>query len=163
MDLILWRHAEAQDHPDSLAGRQGDAQDLARVLTARGEKHATRMAAWLDWQLPHSTRILCSPAQRTEQTALALGRPFKLCDELAPGADPLTVLALVQWPKARAPVLVVGHQPMLGQVIARLLGLAEPACPVKKGSVWWLHQRERGGVPQTVLLTVQTPGLTSRA
>jgi phosphohistidine phosphatase len=30
---------------------------------------------------------------------------------------------------------------------------------VKKGAVWWLHQRERDGVVQTVLLTVQTPEL----
>jgi phosphohistidine phosphatase len=159
MNLILWRHAEAQEHPDPLAGRQGDAQDLARVLSARGEKHAARMAAWLDRQLPNGTRILASPARRTEQTVLALDRKFKLRDELAPGADPQALLELVQWPNAKAPVLVVGHQPALGQVIARLLGLADDACPVKKGAVWWLHQRERNGVTQTVLLTVQTPEL----
>jgi len=159
MNLILWRHAEAQEHADPLAGRQGDAQDLARVLTARGEKHAARMAAWLNRQLPSGTRILSSPARRTEQTVLALDRKFKLRDELGPGADPLALLDLVQWPNAKAPVLVVGHQPTLGQVIAKLLGLAEEACPVKKGAVWWLHQRERDGVVQTVLLTVQTPEL----
>jgi phosphohistidine phosphatase len=129
------------------------------VLTARGEKHAARMAAWLNRQLPNGTRILSSPARRTEQTVLALDRKFKLRDELAPGADPLALLDLVQWPNAKAPVLVVGHQPTLGQVIAKLLGLAEEACPVKKGAVWWLHQRERDGVVQTVLLTVQTPEL----
>ena len=159
MHLILWRHAEAQEHPDPIAGRQGDAQDLARALTARGEKHAARMAAWLNRQLPNGTRILASPARRTEQTVLALDRKFKLRDELGPGADPLALLDLVQWPNAKAPVLVVGHQPTLGQVIAHLLGLVEDACPVKKGAVWWLHQRERDGVVQTVLLTVQTPEL----
>jgi phosphohistidine phosphatase len=88
-----------------------------------------------------------------------LDRKFKLRDELAPGADPLALLDLVHWPHAKAPVLVVGHQPTLGQVIAKLLGLAEDTCPVKKGAVWWLHQRERDGVAQTVLLTVQTPEL----
>lgn len=162
MNLILWRHAEAHDHPNPLAGRQGDAQDVARPLTPRGEKHALRMAMWLNRQLPDGTLILSSPALRTEQTALALERKFKLCSELAPGADPLALLALVQWPNARSPVLVVGHQPTLGRVIARLLGLAADACPVKKGAVWWLHQRERAGVPQTVLLTVQTPELLLR-
>jgi phosphohistidine phosphatase len=159
MDLILWRHAEAQDHPDLLAGRQGDAQDLARRLTSRGEKHAARVAAWLDRQLPSGARILCSPAQRTEQTVHTLGRKYRLSEELAPGADPLALLALAQWPSAKVPVLVVGHQPTLGQVVARLLGLTEAQCAVKKGAVWWLHQRERGGSPQTVLLTVQTPEL----
>lgn len=159
MDLILWRHAEAQDHPDPVSGRQGDAQDLARRLTPRGEKHAARMAAWLDRQLPSGTRVMSSPAQRTEQTALALGRKFKVRPELGPGCDPLTVLELAQWPDGKGPVLVVGHQPTLGQVIARLLGLTEEECAVKKGAVWWLHQRERDGQHQTVLLTVQTPEL----
>lgn len=159
MDLILWRHAEAQDHPDAMSGQQGDPLDLARRLTPRGEKHAVRMAAWLDRQLPTGTRILCSPAQRTEQTVQALGRKYKLRDELVPGADPLALLSLAQWPHAREPVLVVGHQPTLGQVVAQLLGLAQADCAVKKGAVWWLHQRERQGSLQTVLLTVQTPEL----
>lgn len=101
MNLILWRHAEAQEHPDPLTGRQGDAQDLARVLTPRGEKHAARMAAWLNRQLPNGTRILASPARRTEQTVLALDRKFKLRDELAPGADPMALLDLVHWPRCR--------------------------------------------------------------
>lgn len=159
MDLILWRHAEAHDHPDPLQGRQGDAKDLARRLTPRGEKQAARMAAWLDRQLPAAARVLSSPAQRTEQTALALGRKFKIREELAPEGDPLALLELAQWPHGKLPVVVVGHQPTLGQVIARLLGLAEEECPVRKGAVWWLRQRERDGVVQTVLVTVQTPEL----
>ena len=86
MDLILWRHAEAQEHPDPLHGQAGDAQDLARRLTPRGEKQAARVAAWLDRQLPEGARVYASPAQRTEQTARALGRKFKLRDELLPEA-----------------------------------------------------------------------------
>lgn len=159
MDLILWRHAEAHEHPDPSLGRQGDAKDLARRLTPRGEKQAARMAAWLDRQLPNGARILASPAQRSEQTVLALGRKYKLRDELAPGGDPLALLELVNWPQGKSPVVVVGHQPTLGQVIARLLGLAEEECAVKKGALWWLHHRERDGVAQTVLVTVQTPEL----
>ena len=69
------------------------------------------------------------------------------------------LLDMVQWPNNKTPVVVVGHQPTLGQVIARLLGLAEEDCPVRKGAIWWLRQRERGGELQTVLYTVQTPEL----
>ncbi|MCW5654672.1 histidine phosphatase family protein [Hydrogenophaga sp.] len=159
MDLILWRHAEAQEHPDPLAGLPGDAADMARRLTARGEKQAARMASWLDRQLPDGARIWCSPAQRCEQTALALGRKYKLRAEIAPDADPLALLELVQWPMGRSPVVVVGHQPTLGRVVARLLHLADPECPVKKGAVWWLRHRERSSVEQTVVVTVQTPEL----
>jgi phosphohistidine phosphatase len=150
MDLVLWRHAEAHDALDG-----GD--DLARTLTSRGEKQAFRMAAWLDRQLPESTRILASPARRTEQTVAALQRKFKIASELAPGCSVEQLLALVQWPDAKGCVLVVGHQPTLGQVIAQLMGLSATECAVKKGSVWWLRSRSRDTQAQTVLVTVQSP------
>ena len=35
-------------------------------------------------------------------------------------------------------LLLVGHQPNLGLFIAKLLGMNEHACAVKKGAVWWL-------------------------
>ena len=152
MDLILWRHAEAQDP-------EGMMTDLDRPLTRRGDKQATRMAAWLDRQLPEGTRILCSPAIRTEQTVLALGRKYKLHDELQPGASPEQLLQLAGWPNGKAPVLIVGHQPTLGQTIARVLGLQAPDCAVKKGAVWWLRSREREGQQQALVVTVQTAEL----
>ncbi len=154
MDLILWRHAEAEETPE---GGLTFEQDLGRSLTPRGEKQAARMAGWLDRQLPEGARILVSPARRCEQTVLALGRKYKIRPELGPDATPAQLLELVQWPSARAPMLVVGHQPMLGQTIAQLLGLQETECPVKKGAIWWLRTRERDGACQTVVVTVQSP------
>ena len=142
MDLILWRHAEAEDWPE------GDPQagsDMDRSLTARGEKQAVRMAAWLDRQLPEGARILVSPARRCEQTALALNRKYRLRPEIAPGASPAQLLELVQWPLAKSPVLVIGHQPTLGMVAGRLINGVDGYVPVKKGAVWWFRQRERDG------------------
>ncbi|ABM37519.1 MULTISPECIES: SixA phosphatase family protein [Polaromonas] len=156
MDLILWRHAEAEDLPEGVVDAQ---RDLERKLTSRGEKQAARMAEWLDRQLPGSARTLVSPARRCEQTALALGRKFKTRVELAPGAAPEDVLELVQWPLSKTPVLVIGHQPTLGQVIARLLGLVDSDCAIKKGALWWLRTRERDGQVQAVVVTVQSPEL----
>lgn len=150
MDLILWRHAEAVDL--DLVG-----DDMARYLTPRGEKQAHRMAQWLDRQLPETTRVVASPAVRTEQTAAALGRKFKICPELAPLASLEQLMALVQWPHAKGCVLVVGHQPTLGQMIARTVGLSAQECAVKKGAVWWLRYREREEQGQTVVVTVQSP------
>lgn len=152
MDLILWRHAEAEEEGE-LGG------DLSRRLTPKGEKQASRMAAWLDRQLPDGARVYASPAVRTEQTVVALGRKYRLRDELAPDGTPEQLLQLVQWPLAKGVTLVVGHQPALGRVIAQLLGLQASECAVRKGSVWWLRQREREGVKQTVVVTVQTPEL----
>lgn len=159
MDLILWRHAEAFEHPDLEAGLPGDEADLRRKLTAKGEKQAARMASWLDRQLPEGARVLCSPAVRCEQTALALGRKLRLREELLPESDPQGLLELVQWPQGRTPVVLVGHQPTLGQVVARLLGLQSGHCPIRKGALWWLRCREREGRSQTLLVTVQSPEL----
>ncbi|MES2943433.1 MAG: histidine phosphatase family protein [Pseudomonadota bacterium] len=155
MDLILWRHAEAEDLALDLAHTAQD--DLSRSLTARGEKQAMRMSAWLDRQLPEGARIFSSPARRCEQTALALGRKYKVRPEIAPDGTPAQLLQLVQWPLGRAPILVIGHQPILGQTIAQLLGFQESDCAVKKGSLWWLRSRERDDLIQTVVVTVQSP------
>lgn len=152
MDLILWRHAEAVEDVAS-----GD--DMARRLTPRGEKQAARMAAWLDRQLPDGVRVWASPAQRAQQTAQALGHKFRTSPALAPQGTPQQLLELVQWPHAKGCVLVVGHQPTLGQTVATLLGLNASECAVKKGAVWWLRFRERELVAQTVVVTVQSPEL----
>lgn len=104
------------------------------------------MAAWLNRHLPERVRVWSSPAVRTEQTVLALGREYHLSDAVRPDATPDDLLQLVQWPDARHPMLVVGHQPTLGRVVARFLGLREEECAVRKGSIWWLRTRERHGV-----------------
>jgi phosphohistidine phosphatase len=150
MDFILWRHAEAEDE-------SADGGDLARSLTPRGEKQAARVGAWLDRQLPEGTRILCSPARRCEQTALALGRKFKLHKGLAPGAGVGDLLDAAHWPVSKPAVLIVGHQPVLGEAIAQLLHLESGSCPVRKGTVWWLRTRERDGDEQAVVVAVQSP------
>jgi phosphohistidine phosphatase len=156
VDLILWRHAEAED---GLVDETQTPLDLNRSLTQRGEKQALRMAAWLDRQLPEGARIWVSPARRCEQTALALGRKYKVRTELAPDAKAEQLLELVQWPAHKSPVLIIGHQPVLGQTIAQLLGLREAECAVKKGALWWLRNRERDGQSQTLIVTVQSPEL----
>jgi phosphohistidine phosphatase len=148
MDLILWRHAEAFE-------AEGGEDDMTRSLTPRGERQATRMAHWLDRQLPEGVRILCSPAKRAEQTVTALGRKYKIRDELSPQSQPDQVLELAQWPNNKNSVLIVGHQPFLGQTIARLLGLPAGECSVRKGAVWWLRARQKDEELQTVLISVQ--------
>ncbi len=151
MDLFLWRHAEAE------LGREEESDDLSRVLTPRGEKQAARVSTWLERQLPDGAKVYVSPARRTVQTVQALGRKYKIKNELAPMGQPSELLEMVQWPLGKSSALVVGHQPMLGQVIAQLLGLKAEECMVRKGAVWWLRYREREGSGQTVLVSVQSP------
>jgi phosphohistidine phosphatase len=152
MDLILWRHAEALDASEP-------ELDLERPLTPKGERQAQRMAAWLNRQLPSSTRILASPARRCQQTAQALDRKFKTSSALAPGATVEELLHAVRWPEAREPVLVIGHQPIFGLAAAYLLSAQPQAWSVRKGGVWWLRAREREGELQVVLHAVVSPEL----
>jgi phosphohistidine phosphatase len=159
VDLILWRHADAQEAGPVTDTADSLRLDLARSLTGRGQKHAARMAAWLEHQLADNTRILVSPALRCEQTALNLGRKFRVCEQVGPDRSPQELLEAVQWPNSKTAVLVVGHQPTLGRVAARLLGLPQTDLSMRKGGVWWLRSRERDERLQTVLLAVQSPDL----
>jgi len=149
MDLILWRHAEAEP----------GEPDLGRRLTSKGLKQAERIAAWLEPRLPDTTRIFVSPAARAQQTALALGRKFRTVDEIAPGASAASLLSAAGWPDAREPVLVVGHQPTLGEVAAMLLAGDAGSWSVKKGAVWWLSNRTRDGDAGVVLKLAIGPDL----
>ena len=155
IDLVLWRHAEA------IEAREGCeiADDLARTLTAKGERQAQRMAGWLNRLLPASTRVLASPARRTQQTAQALDRRFKTVAALAPNAGVEALLAASRWPETREPVLVVGHQPTLGATAAYLVSGEAQAWALRKGGVIWLRGRERDGALQVVLHAVIGPDL----
>jgi phosphohistidine phosphatase len=151
MNLILWRHAEAE------ILRPGQ-DDLERELTAKGRRQAERMAEWLDERLPDSARILVSPAARTMQTVEPLRRRFKTLPALAPERSVDDLLAAAEWPAAGDTVLIVGHQPTLGMAAARLLCGADQAWSVKKGTVWWLARRERDGIVEVTLQAVQGAG-----
>jgi phosphohistidine phosphatase len=116
------------------------------------------MAAWLDRTLPLGTRIICSPALRCEQTVLALGRPYKLRKELSPDGQAEDVLQLAQWPLAKHAVLVVGHQPYLGQVVSLLMKMSPEQCSIKRGALWWLRSKSKGvEVLSTRIQCVQHP------
>lgn len=150
MDLILWRHAEAE----VIAPGQ---DDLQRALTPKGERQARRMAAWLNHRLAASTRVLVSPALRCRQTAEALGREARVVPTIAPDAPIAALIEAARWPKAREPVLLCGHQPTLGLLVAQLLAGVDQEWAVKKGAVWWLRWRQRDGEPEVTLHAVQGP------
>ncbi len=149
MDLILWRHAEAEF----------GEPDMERALTPKGQKQARRMAEWLTSQLPETCRILVSPALRTVQTAEALDRKFRVHPELAPGASPEAILRTANWPLSKEAVLIVGHQPTLGQVAALLLAGQPQDWNIKKANAWWISQREPNDPDSLVLRAVMAPEL----
>jgi len=152
MELLLWRHAEAESA----------TPDLGRKLTARGEKHARRVALWLNDRLPESARILVSPAMRTQQTARPLvelsSRKIKIVPALAPGASAEEFLEAVDWPRSRSTVVAVGHQPTLGLVASRLLCGVEQPWAIKKGALWWFSSRPEEGDGDAALIAMVNPG-----
>ena len=147
MDLILWRHAEAED----------GEPDATRALTAKGRKQAMKMAGGLDHNLPSGCRILCSPARRTVQTADALGRKYRLHADLGIDGSPQRILELANWPAGREPVLLVGHQPVLGRLAALLVHGVEADWTIRKGAAWWIAARERNGQQQVYVKAVMSP------
>ena len=149
MDLILWRHAEAQ---------YGEPDD-GRLLTSKGIKQANRMAQWLDRHLPTGCKILVSPASRTLHTAQALNRTFTTHPGLAQDATVDSLLAAADWPNSREPVVLVGHQPALGQLAAHLIAGVEQNWTIRKGNVWWIARRERDEGTETYLRAIAAPDL----
>jgi phosphohistidine phosphatase len=149
MELILWRHAEAEE----------GERDLERKLTGKGHKQAKRVAAWLVARLPGRYTVLVSPARRARETADALGVRYRIVNGLAPGAAPGDILKASGWPAQKGAVVVVSHQPDLGRVAALLASGGDAEWSVKKGGLWWLSNRKRGGQAQVVVRAVLAPDL----
>lgn len=155
MELILWRHAEAED-----GGL--DKSDADRRLTARGEKQARDMAKWLKPRLPKKLKILASPATRTQQTAHALALPFEIEPRIATGADVDDLIAAARLSASGAAaypgaVILIGHQPTLGQLAARLLTGVDADWSIKKGAIWWFSRQSRADGDQAILRAVMNP------
>ena len=147
MDLILWRHAEAEDA----------FPDLSRALTPHGREQAALVAAWLKKHVSPTPRVLASPATRTQQTAQALDMEYSTVDALAPGAQPHAVLQAANWPKGEDAVIVIGHQPTLGMAAALAMTGKIHYWSIRKGNVWWLNSRRRAGEDQSLLRAVISP------
>lgn len=156
-NLILWRHADAE-MANIAIGVDGD---MARELTIKGKQQAKVMAHWLQAHLPKNLLLLSSPAVRAFETAEALKYNINVHQALKPGAalqDVLSVLENIKSPTQN--LLIVGHQPWLGLLVAHLTGGAD--MHIKKGAIWWL--RLSSSNPASIkasydVYTVQTPSL----
>lgn len=115
----LLRHGEAvPSHPDG---------DAARPLSPHGVTALEAFARRYATLGPRPERIFCSPLLRARETAAlvcaALGRGSAalILPELVPDAEPAdVVLALAERAPATGHVLLVGHQPLLGDLAGHL-------------------------------------------
>jgi phosphohistidine phosphatase len=147
MNLILWRHAEAQPGAD----------DLARALTQKGFAQAAAMGHWLKRHLVPEARIIASPALRAQQTAQALTRNYETSLDIAPDRPIEGLLRASGWPDGKT-IVLVGHQPALGRLAALLLSGSAADWRLRKGAAWWLKHRVREGEEQVVLHSALGPG-----
>jgi phosphohistidine phosphatase len=151
-EIIFWRHAEAHD-------AEGSQNDLDRKLTVKGQRQAERVAFWLDRNLPQHCKVFVSEAKRAQQTARSLPRKSKTLAELNPNAVPQDVLASVGWGSQTEPIVLIGHQPWIGECIHWLLMDATAPMPVRKGAAWWLQSRANGDANEIIIRAVCTPEL----
>ena len=121
MRLYLVRHTEAV----------GGEPDALRPLTAAGREAARTLGARLASEGVQPGAVLSSPLLRARETAAELGRAFgcepQADERLATGATVDGVRAAVAGRGEE--VVVVGHQPDVGQIAAELSGGREPAFP----------------------------------
>jgi phosphohistidine phosphatase len=127
MKLYVMRHGPAEDHAPS--GRDAD-----RALTPSGRDRVRAVAKALlsEGEEPHV--ILTSPLVRSLQTAEIVAAATKLAErggivetrrEIAPGSDAYDlVLEIAQHKRKRA--MIVGHEPDLSALVARLVGEGPP-------------------------------------
>jgi phosphohistidine phosphatase len=147
MRLLIVRHAIAVD-----PGTAG-IKDADRPLTPRGIERFESAAAGLARVLPRPDALLTSPWKRARQTAEILAsaygqlKPVDTPALAAAGFEPLARV-LDAYPKD-ATVVVVGHEPWLSALLARLIGSSEAErLEFKKGGaalVETLGRLEEGG------------------
>lgn len=156
MHLSLLRHAEAVDNAPT---------DSARELTPHGLEQARRVGAFCQRHGLAPDLILTSPYRRAVQTAeltaAALGQFPQSAPFLTSGMHPATALRELSAYVRLGGVLVVGHQPDFGDLIALLLGLPDAGnFPVGKASLTSLDVRRfaPGGASLRFMLPVECMG-----
>ena len=130
MQLYILRHADADTEA---------ATDSARTLSGKGVEQARKVAQFCCVHGIQPGVIFASPLIRAQQTARPVARELNVALTTAPwlacGAKPegiLTELAAVETVPA---VMLVGHEPDLGNLIAHLLGAGAGSIHVRKASL----------------------------
>ena len=125
-ELYLIRHAIAEERGEKWP------DDTKRPLSADGVARMRRAAKGLAKLGVKFDVVLTSPLVRTKQTAdIVAGAfdprpPIVTADALAPGGSVQTVLADLEKQSRRKRIALVGHEPGIGELAARLAGSRHP-------------------------------------
>lgn len=133
MKLHIIRHAQAIERSTALPDEQ-------RNLTCRGRKRFRQVAACLKKMAVTPDYILTSPLIRAVQTAEILSETIRfngelqISAELAVGPDSSALSSLLRARSSASEIVIVGHEPGLGELVRTLLRLPAP-CSLPKGCV----------------------------
>jgi phosphohistidine phosphatase len=133
-ELYLIRHGVAE--------ARGDAwpDDAKRPLTERGVSRLRKAARALSRLGVTLDVVLTSPLTRTRQTAEVVASafdpkpPIVSVEALAPGGAQPAVLSELEKHLRRGHIAIVGHEPGIGELAARLAGMRH-ALEFKKGAI----------------------------
>jgi phosphohistidine phosphatase len=134
MELYLIRHGIAAERGEEFP------DDSKRPLTSKGIASLRREAKSLNALGVTFDQIITSPLVRTRQTADILAEalqgkpPVATSDALAPAGTPAAVIQELNKYARKARVALVGHEPNLGELAARLIGAKRPLA-FKKGAI----------------------------
>ncbi len=157
MILYVMRHAEAVEGSTAL-------QDQWRYLTEKGRSTAGKMSSLIARQGPKTRLTITSPLTRAVQTAEIVAR--KACrrnvivasERLLPGAEVDELVSYLKGNEDARRVMLVGHEPQLGLLVATLLGRSDDAIGLKKGACVALELDQRHKDKPAVFLWYQMPG-----
>lgn len=129
------RHAEPE-------GRSESGRDEDRPLTEAGRGQAQAAGRAIAALSGGVRLVLTSPYRRARQTAeaaaKALGATLRATPALEPGGDPEEILSKLE-EAGEESVLLVGHAPLLGRILGRLItGDSDADIPLSKASAAWL-------------------------
>ncbi len=157
MILYVMRHAEAVEGSNTL-------QDEWRYLTEKGRSAAVKMSSAIAKYGPKTRLTITSPLTRAVQTAeiaaeKACRKNVVVASELLlPGADIDGLVAYLKGCDDDGRVMLVGHEPQLGSLVATLLGHDAAAISLKKGACVALEfDPDKNGKPAGFLWYL-TPG-----
>jgi phosphohistidine phosphatase len=162
VELLLLRHAIAE-------ARSGAVPDAGRALTARGRERGRAVLAALANRDLRAGRLLSSPLRRARETAelavsAGLSPSLELAEALAPGGDALAALPAwlegLEAPPGEMPrLLLVGHEPDLSALAARLIGAPPASLELRKAGLALLRLPRSAAPGQAVLRLLLSPRL----
>lgn len=153
--LLIMRHATA----DEVAPGGDDAE---RALVGRGLSQCSAVGAWLRRRRLIPDVIVHSPYRRARETAVGVaeqcGALSRLRSDvrLVPGGPLAAAMASIAETPGRL-TLVIGHEPQLSALIARLIGDGAALIGMRKAAVAELEWLERHP-PRAELLGLLRPG-----